>query len=88
MRDSADSVNFGKDQWLRKWSVILTSAISGEGLVLSQSEPGLDLRVAFQTQAADGETLGIVITIMTAGMTIRRVAGFGSLSAKCDDESH
>jgi hypothetical protein len=61
MNSSGGSVNFATDQYLRRWSLILTSSKTGEGVVLSQDAKGLDLRMTFQTWSPDGPTPGILI---------------------------
>jgi hypothetical protein len=61
MIGSTGNVNFATDQYLRRWSLILTSSKTGEGVVLSQDAKGLDLRMTFQTWSPDAATPGILI---------------------------
>lgn len=72
--NASSNPSLGAPLYLRRWSVIVTSGnpnppqggtgtIAG-GAVLSQSEPGLDLRFTFQTQAAEAGTPNIgIITV-------------------------
>jgi len=54
----------GQDQWLRRWSLILTSETTGNAVTLSEDRPGFDLRILFETQASDSETPGIgIVTV-------------------------
>src|ERR1700730_10353684 len=84
--NSTGKVNFATDQYLRRWSLILTSSKTGEGVVLSQAEKGLDLRMTFQTQSADGPTPGIaIITVynLSAETAANTVNEFDKVILQC-----
>lgn len=62
-REQVTAGQGGYSQYLRKWSVLVSSSSTGQGTILSQSDPpaGFDLRFECQTTAADYDTPGICI---------------------------